>query len=126
MQIFADTRNTRTITAWGKTHVRSDVPTAVSEAEVVWLLEHGIHTVIDLRTEGERAHKPCPLQADPRFVYHVCPITGGDRVPCCPDEVAGSYIAMVDARFLRCFHSFATPPAACSTFATPARIGRAL
>ena len=99
MQIFKSTKNTRSLPSGNVKYIRSDVPTVVTEDERAWLLSHRITTVIDLRTDRERAQKPCPLSADARFTYNAIPLAGGDRVPKSPDAVSASYIAMVDAAF---------------------------
>ena len=99
MQIFKATLNTRPILEDSLKYIRSDVPAEVSEGEKNWLLSHNITTVLDLRTEEERSHKPCPLMTDGRFSYHSFPVTGGNTVPASADDVSKSYIAMVDSRF---------------------------
>ena len=61
MRIFQNTLNTRPILENSIKYIRSDVPTKVSENEKRWLLLNDITTILDLRTDAERAHKPCPL-----------------------------------------------------------------
>lgn len=99
MYIFESTKNTRSILEGDTKYIRSDVPTVVSEDERDWLLSNNITTIIDLRTDKERAKKRCPLIDDSRFSYHSFTITGGDIVPKCVDDVAKSYISMVDEKF---------------------------
>ncbi len=99
MQIFKSTKNTRPILPDSFKYIRSDAPTRVTAAEADWLFENRITTVIDLRTEDERAARPCPLMNDARFAYHPCPINGGDKIPNGPMEVPQSYIAMADGKF---------------------------
>ncbi|MBR2460770.1 MAG: tyrosine-protein phosphatase [Clostridia bacterium] len=99
MYIFQSTLNTRQITENCMKYIRSDVPVTVSESERLWLLENNVTTVVDLRTEEERARKPCPLTEDSRFSYYFFPISGGDRVPDTPDGVSRSYIRMADEAF---------------------------
>lgn len=96
--IFESTVNTRPILQDSLRYIRSDVPVAVTEAERIWLLEHNITTVVDLRTDEERQRKECPLIDDDRFRYHCRPVTGGDAVPQSVDEVSQSYIRMADER----------------------------
>ena len=99
MHIFQSTKNTRPIIENSFRFVRSDVPSGITEKEKDWLLSNRITVVVDLRSEEERARKHCPLIDDSRFSYHICPITGGDKVPHSTDAVSKSYIAMVDAQF---------------------------
>lgn len=96
--VFKSTLNTRAVLDGSLRYIRSDVPTAVTAEEAEWLLSNGITTVIDLRSDCEREKKPCPLMADARFSYRCLPITGGDRVPACPQDVPVSYIGMADER----------------------------
>ena len=99
VSLFQSTKNTRPLPVGDARYIRSDVPTAVTEGERCLLLALGITLVIDLRTEGERAAKPCPLAEDARFTYECYPIRGGDTVPPSPAAVPRSYIKMVDATF---------------------------
>ena len=99
MHIFQSTQNTRPILKNCLKYIRSDVPTEITEEEKDWLLSNDVTTIVDLRTEDERARKHCPLADDRRFSYHVFPVAGGDKVPSNPDDVSKSYIAMVDAQF---------------------------
>lgn len=97
--MFENTSNTRPILENSLKYIRSDVPIRVSEAEREWMLANDIVTIIDLRTEEERARKVCPLATDERFSYHCMPVTGGDIIPQSTDMVSKSYIKMVDAWF---------------------------
>lgn len=99
MRIFQNTLNTRPILENSIKYIRSDVPTKVSENEKRWLLLNDITTILDLRTDAERAHKPCPLMEDGRFSYDCFPIAGGDKVPQFADDVSKSYIGMVETQF---------------------------
>ena len=94
--IFKSTLNTRPILENSFRFIRSDVPTSISEDEILWLLENNITSVIDLRTDKERERKICPLANDDRFDYRTMPVTGGDPVPPTVDGVSKSYINMVD------------------------------
>ena len=58
--MFENTSNTRPILENSLKYIRSDVPIRVSEAEREWMLANDIVTIIDLRTEEERARKVCP------------------------------------------------------------------
>ncbi len=95
--IFANTKNTRPIIENSLKYIRSDVPTVLSEEEKLWMLEHDITTIIDLRTDEERTKKECPLEKDVRFNYYCLPVSGGNAVPATVDDVSKSYIRMVDA-----------------------------
>ena len=94
--IFRHTRNTRWIIKNNYRYIRSDVPTEVSENELAFLKAHNILTIIDLRTESEQLAKPCPLKDIPDFRYLSMPVTGGNAVPESPEQVAVSYLAMLD------------------------------
>lgn len=96
--IFENTLNTRPIFENSLKFIRSDVPIRISETERKWLIEKRITTIIDLRTEEEKAKKVCPLMHDSRFEYYCMPVTGGDAIPASCDEVPKSYISMVDAK----------------------------
>lgn len=100
--IFESTVNTRPVLENSLKYIRSDVPESVSEKERKWLLENGITTIVDLRTEEERLRKSCPLAEDNRFHYHCMAVTGGNAVPTSVENVSKSYIGMADARL---FHT---------------------
>lgn len=95
--IFESTLNTRPILENNFRFIRSDVPTKVTEQERQWLILNDITTIVDLRTDKERAKKVCPLANDDRFSYHCMPVTGGDVLPKSIDDVSKSYINMVDS-----------------------------
>lgn len=99
-RIFASTLNTRAILPDSLRFIRSDLPKEVTESERAWLLDNGIKTVVDLRTDGEREGRPCPLATDARFDYISMPVTGGSTIPPTPDDVPCSYIGMVDDRLM--------------------------
>lgn len=99
MRIFGNTMNTRPIIKNRLKYIRSDVPTIITENEKRWLLSNNITTIVDLRTDEERAIKRCPLIDDKRFSYFVFSILGGDKIPASPDDVSKSYISMVDTQF---------------------------
>ena len=99
MHIFQNTLNTRSVIENSFKYIRSDVPTNITENEKYWLLSNNITTIVDLRTDEERARKQCPLIDDNRFSYYVFTIAGGDKVPPSTDDVSKSYISMVDAQF---------------------------
>ena len=100
-RVFASTKNTRPVLPGSLRYIRSDVPLQVTEEEKQWLAGHNITTVVDLRTERERAAKPCPLEQDGRFRCLHLPVAGGDALPESPAWVAQSYINMADDRMER-------------------------
>lgn len=96
MSLFEHTKNTRPIIQGSLRYIRSDVPVFLTEKERQWLADNNILTIVDLREKAEQLQKPCPLQNDNAFEYHSMPVTGGNAVPASRDEVAVSYIKMVD------------------------------
>lgn len=109
-RIFESTKNTRPILPGSYRFIRSDVPTKITERELAWLIERNITTVVDLRGDEERNEKPCPLENDSRFQYHCLPVTGGNKVPDCAENVALSYIEMVDIQMSRIVETILTAP----------------
>ena len=101
IKLFESTQNTRPSLPDSLRFIRSDVPTAVSEAEEQWLRAHDILTIIDLREPQERAQKTCPLGEKNGFTYLCLPVTGGNDIPSSQAEVAASYIRMVDEQMER-------------------------
>ena len=99
-RIFASTLNTRSILPDSLRFIRSDLPREVSEQERAWLLDNGIRTVVDLRTDAEREGRECPLASDGRFEYITLPVSGGSTIPPTPDDVSPSYVGMVDGRLI--------------------------
>ena len=96
--IFKSTLNTRPIFGNDFRYIRSDVPTQISDDEKEWLVENGITTIVDLRTDEERTKKECPLSKDNRFQYYCMPVSGGNAIPKSVDDVSKSYIDMVDEK----------------------------
>ncbi len=94
--LFSSTYNTRSILPDDLRYLRSDVPDHLTDSEISWLISHNIRTVIDLRGDEERSARPCRLQEDSRFIYHCCPVTGGNSIPASKNAVVESYICMVD------------------------------
>ncbi len=93
--LFKSTNNTRAILKSYK-YIRSDVPNKLNSEEIKWLIHNKITTIIDLRTPEEVANKPCKWANINEFTYLNLPVTGGNIVPKNADEVAKSYIKMVD------------------------------
>lgn len=94
--LLKSTRNTRALPTGKLRFVRSDFPGKLTDAEIMWLRENDITTVIDLRDECEYKERPCRLEEEEGFVYLHMPVTGGGGVPASPDAVAASYLAMLD------------------------------
>lgn len=96
MSLFASTKNTRTIINNSFRYIRSDVPNHLSAEERQWLIDNNVKTVIDLRESAEQEVKPCSLKDDDEFDYISMAVTGGNAIPGLVEEVALSYINMVD------------------------------
>ena len=94
--LLSTTLNTRFVREGSYRYIRSDVPDKLNEDDIAWLLEHNVRTIVDLRAPQEAAKRPCPLAAHPAFTYHSSPVSTGDIVPLCPEDVPRSYMAMAD------------------------------
>ncbi|MDO4372525.1 MAG: tyrosine-protein phosphatase [Clostridia bacterium] len=94
------TWNTRLLREGDFRFVRSDVPDRLSADDLAWLLAHHITLAVDLRSPQECAARPCPLEQDPRFQYLHLPVTTGDIVPHCFEDVPNSYLDMVDGQLM--------------------------
>lgn len=92
------TLNTRLLREGSFRYIRSDVPDRLSEADIDWLLAHDVRTVVDLRALNEAAKRPCPLESHPSFTYYHMPVSTGDIVPLCVEDVPRSYMAMADEK----------------------------
>lgn len=109
--ILEGTLNARVIAETGsRLLVRSDAPVDVTAADVAWLLEHGVTTLIDLRSASEVERVPVPLAGDSRFAYENMPVTGRNVIPATPEQVPASYIAMVDAQMAGIVHRIENAP----------------
>lgn len=109
--ILEGTLNARVIAETGsRLLVRSDAPVDVTAADVAWLLEHGVTTLIDLRSASEVERVSVPLAGDSRFAYENMPVTGGNVIPTTPEQVPASYIAMVDAQMAGIVHRIENAP----------------
>lgn len=84
------------VTAWERL-LRGDVPRGLSEADVDWLLDRDVTTVIDLRSTEETAHRPDELKFLPGFFYHHHPLLGS-RPPSHEEEVGTLYFRMMDGK----------------------------
>lgn len=92
------TLNTRLLREGSFRYVRSDVPDRLSQEDIRWLLEHDVRTVVDLRALNEAEKRPCPLKQHPDFTYYHRPVSTGDIVPLCVEDVPRSYMAMADEK----------------------------
>ena len=99
--LLRSTRNTRALPTGDLRFIRSDFPGKLTDAEIMWLHEHDITTVIDLRDESECKERRCRLEDEDGFIYLHMPVTGGGGVPESPDAVAASYLAMLDEQMDR-------------------------
>ena len=103
--LLQSTTNTRIVLPGNDHLLRSDVPLAPTAADITFLLERGITTLIDLRAAEEIAARPCPLAKDPRFSYRNMPVTGGNSLPATQKDVPVSYLRMVDAQMDAILHT---------------------
>ncbi len=106
--LLNSTQNTRAILPDSLRYLRSDVPASLTESEIDWLRKQNIRCIVDLRSEEEQKKKPCPLSQQTDFVYHSLPVSGGNAVPACPDEVSASYVAMVDEQMEHIIYTIET------------------
>ena len=60
-------------TLWERV-LRGDLPRGLTEADVDWLLDRDITTVIDLRGDEELEHRPDEFKFLPGFHYHHLPL----------------------------------------------------
>lgn len=108
--LLQSTWNTRLLREGSFRFVRSDVPDHPTPEDIDFLLTHQVATVIDLRAPREYAARPCPLEQDGRFQYRHMPVTTGDIVPHCFEDVPNSYLDMVDGQLERILETLWTAP----------------
>ncbi|MCL2201525.1 MAG: tyrosine-protein phosphatase [Oscillospiraceae bacterium] len=94
--LLKSTKNTRPLGGGSLRYVRSDALINLSEAEVEWLLENNITTIVDLRSANEVEQRPCCLAGVAGFTYKNIPITNGGKIPEAPELVPSVYLGMVD------------------------------
>lgn len=82
------------VTAWERL-LRGDVPRGLSEADIDWLLDRDVTTVVDLRSAEETAHRPDELKFLPGFFYHHHPLLGSGP-PSREEDVGALYFRMMD------------------------------
>lgn len=108
--LLQSTWNTRLLREGSFRFVRSDVPDHPTQADIDFLLAHQITTVIDLRAPHEYTARPCPLEQDDRFFYRHMPVSTGDIVPHCFEDVPESYLDMVDNQLERILQALWNAP----------------
>ena len=116
--LLQSTLNTRILPVAEKRFLRSDVPLQLTDAEISWLLENGITTLVDLRSMEEVQRKPCPLAVNPLFTYHHLPVTGGGDTPLSRAHLHETYRNMVDGRMARILDVLLSAPAGAMYFCT--------
>ncbi len=116
--LLKSTLNTRFLPTGDMRFLRSDVPQQLTDAEINWLLENGITTLVDLRSMEEVQHKPCPLAVNPLFTYHHLPVTGGGDTPQSRAHLHETYRSMVDGRMARILDVLLSAPAGAMYFCT--------
>lgn len=96
--LLQSTQNTRFLPTGDMRFIRSDAPLNLTEKDLQWLLERQVFTLVDLRSKEEADRYPCPLASDPRFYYHLLPVTGGGDTPKSRAHLHAVYQSMVDAQ----------------------------
>jgi protein-tyrosine phosphatase len=94
--LLKSTLNTRALPTGDLRYIRSDYPGNLTGAEVKWLLDNGITTIVDLREEKEYTARPCRLENEDGFTYYHLPVTGGGDTPKSREAVGEIYLGMLD------------------------------
>lgn len=94
--LLKTTLNTRALPIGEMKYIRSDCPARLTDDEVKWLLDNDVTTVVDLREKFECEATPCRLENEAGFIYYHFPVSFGGIVPRNPEDVAGSYVRMID------------------------------
>ena len=94
--LLPSTRNTRALPTGTLRYIRSDVPENLTAAEIQWLLDNQITTVVDLRSEEERSQRPSCLAAQSGFRYVSLPVAGGGSTPKSLEQLYTVYRQMLD------------------------------
>ncbi len=94
--LLKSTLNTRALPTGDLRYIRSDYPGNLTGAEVKWLLDNGITTIVDLREEKEYSVRPCRLENEDGFTYYHLPVTGGGDTPKSREAVGEIYLGMLD------------------------------
>ncbi len=85
------------VTAWERLF-RGDTPTGLSEADLQWLLDRDVTTIIDLRSGEEVRQRPDQLAALPQFTYHHVSLAGGDMLPNLEADVGRGYFGVLERK----------------------------
>ena len=84
-------------TAWEQL-LRGDNPEGLTEADIQWLLDRRITTVVDLRSPQEAEQKPDQLSAVHGFHYVNCPLLEGTGMPDLEDRAGEGYFRILECR----------------------------
>lgn len=96
--LLRSTRNTRALPTGSLRYIRSDVPERLTGAEIQWLLDNEVTTIVDLRSEEEVSERPCCLAGRAGLRYVHLPVTGGGGTPRSLEHLYAVYRQMVDER----------------------------
>lgn len=96
--LLRSTMNTRALPTGTLRYIRSDVPERLTGAEIQWLLDNAVTTIVDLRSEKEVSGRPCCLAGRAGFRYVHLPVTGGGGTPTSLAHLYMVYRRMVDER----------------------------
>ena len=98
-------------TAWEQL-LRGDNPEDLTEKDLQWLLERGITTVVDLRSEAEIRQRADQLSGQGGFHYIHCPLLEEDRMPNLEDDVGAGYFHVLEGkeRMARALRAVASAP----------------
>lgn len=94
--LLQSTRNTRALPTGTLRYIRSDIPERLTGAEIQWLLDNAVTTIVDLRSEEEVSAKPCCLAGRAGFRYVHLPVTGGGGTPASLAHLYMVYRQMLD------------------------------
>lgn len=84
-------------TAWERL-LRGDNPEGLTAADIQWLLDRDITTVVDLRSLQEAERKPDQLSSVSAFCYVNCPLMGEAVMPDLGDEAGKGYFHILEGR----------------------------
>lgn len=94
--LFQSTKNMRVLPTGTDRYYRSDFPENLTDEEILWLSDHNITTIVDLRSDEEIVKKPCRLKDTEGFLYFHLPVTGGGDTPKSMEHLHVAYRQMVD------------------------------
>lgn len=84
-------------TVWER-FLRGDNPAGLSQANIQWLLDRNITTIVDLRSDEELARQPDQLAGLEGFEYHHCPLVGIEKLPNLEADIGRGYFNAMDSR----------------------------